>query len=126
MTESHIATFRRRSSRSRLRTSTVVALRPMDAATPTCSGVLMNVSADGIACRVPADPAVTIEGDTLIRACFRLEQEDETYELPAVVVYRTRGGTDGYDVLGLRFMDTNDDDARRKQRLVSALRRYTR
>ncbi len=123
-TPSHISPLRRRFQRARLRTSTVVALRPMHGRAPACSAALLNVSADGIACRVPTDRRQVVAKNAALRVCFRLAEEEETYELPAVVVYRAEGGTAGYDVIGLQFAD-HDEAASTRQRLADALRRYS-
>jgi len=120
---SHITPLRRRFQRARLRTSTPVSLRPMHGDRSSCSAVLLNITADGVACRVPADLENGIAKDTALWIRFTLAEDNEPYELPAEVVYRAAGGSPGQDVVGLKFLE-HHDTVSIKQRLQDALRRY--
>lgn len=101
---SSLRPLHRRSPRARLYSSTPVRLRPMQPRGRAVDAALMNVSADGLACRLPASSDVQLVAGCEVWTTFRLEGVESLFELPAVLVYRVPAGTPALDVMGLAFV----------------------
>ena len=103
---------RRRSQRRRLREPADVVLNAVGEHEGwRCGAVLLNVSPDGIACRIPQqDGRLPSLGDTL-RAEFSLDGSPFSYALTGRVVNVTQGGTPGHLVMGLEFVIDSESEA---------------
>jgi len=97
-------TERRRTRRRQFHDATDLTLKPIgcDSAAPI-RAALLNVSTDGLACRVPesALPSIPLEG--LLAVSFTLSANSHTFELTGHTVSRTEAGTSGHWVVGLEF-----------------------
>lgn len=97
-------TERRRSRRRRLHDATDLMLTPIGCG--SCEPIraaLLNVSPDGLACRVPETAFESIASDGLITASFALSARGPLIELIGRTVSRTEAGTSGHLVIGLEF-----------------------
>ncbi len=102
-TPSDIRPLIRRSPRLRPRSSTGVTVRPIHGPDVSIAASLLNVSEDGMACRVPAAADDGITRERMVKVSFRLAESGEAFELAADVVHRQAAGTDGFDIVGLQF-----------------------
>lgn len=99
---------RRRSSRRHLRQPTEVTLSPITGdPDSSCKAVMLNVSPDGLACRVARSQVECLDVGSIIQARFRLEHSTTDFDLCARVCNVTEGGTPGHAVVGIEF--TSDD-----------------
>lgn len=95
---------RRRSPRRLLRQATNVSLRSPDADEGWhCNGVMLNLSSDGLACRMPEQHAGPLHLDQTIRVTFRLGRSSQLFDLTGRISNITRGATPGQLVVGLEF-----------------------
>lgn len=96
---------RRRSPRRRLRRPTDVVLQ---AGGPDhglrCTAAMLNLSVEGIACRVPAQDAELMHIGQTLRAEFRLDPSAAALTLNARIVSIIKGGTLNQLVVGLEFI----------------------
>lgn len=96
---------RRRSPRRRLRRPSDVALQ---ASGPNdgwhCTAAMLNLSPEGIACRIPAQDAELLHIGQTLRADFRLDPSAPALALNARIVSITKGGTLDHLVVGLEFI----------------------
>jgi hypothetical protein len=106
---------RRRLSRRRLMPSVAVTLRPAgeDGAV---SGVLLNISPGGVACRVRSADARAFRRERDCRVDFTLGRPPQSFRLPASVITTTPCAEEGM-ILGLEFRPDGGEPAR----LASAL-----
>jgi len=99
---------RRRAFRRRLHNPTDVILRASNPdAALHCTAVLLNLSADGMACRVGQSRTgswAPAPGDTVCTT-FNLGDEQERVDLTARVVTRTEAATPGNAILGMEFVE---------------------
>ncbi len=97
---------RRRSRRRWLRKTTEVTLLPVEPGDPwQCRAVLLNLSEDGMACRIRQDQTShTPIGQTLL-VRFHLEPDTEDFELSGRVISVTQAGSSYQAVLGTEFID---------------------
>ncbi len=65
---------------------------------------MLNLSPDGIACRVPQQDAGPLEIGQTVHVAFRLGGSTSVFDLTAGINNITRGGTPGQLVVGLEFM----------------------
>lgn len=80
---------------------------------------LLNLSADGLACRISSNAAVgTI--DDVLRVSFALDHPDARFDLRARVINVTQGASDDISILGLEFLSGGVRQVDR-DRLVTAL-----
>ena len=108
---------RRRFLRANLAPSSKVMLDWPDAGgRHSQSASLLNISADGMACRIKDSVAVGIEKHTQLKATFEMPGRDEPFEIEAVVTNKTPA-SEGCTILGLQFVT-----ARRDARSISELR----
>lgn len=97
---------RRRSVRRRLRRRTGVTLHVLDRRPQrTVEGVLLNLSADGLACRVPRHELAGLRAGRTVRAVFQPDGRSAAYELSARVAGVTAAGTRHQFVVGVEFID---------------------
>lgn len=96
---------RRRFVRARLSPSTVVHVT---VGSSVIDGVLLNLSEEGVACRVDADQvsALSVGGCVSIR--FKPPPAEQAFDLPAVVSRKTRGAMDDNMVVAFVFGDGRD------------------
>lgn len=96
---------RRRSPRRRLRGAAWVSLETSDG-TQAWRGqaALLNLSMNGLACRVAKDDAEALQREQSVQVTFRAAERSESFELTARVTNVTEG-TPGRCVLGLEFID---------------------
>lgn len=115
-----VRTERRRSPRRRLREPTEVALRTTEmGAGWHGQASLLNISPEGIACRLtPADGAKLTIGQPL-RVTLDLGSPPVAFDLAARVINITVGGTGDRLIVGLEFIADNSVDVNR-QRLREA------
>ncbi len=108
---------RRRFLRANLAPSSKVTLDWPDAGgRHSQSANLLNISADGMACRIKDSVAVSIEKRTRLKATFEMPGRGEPFELEAIVSNKTPA-SEGCTILGLQFVT-----ARRDARAISELR----
>ncbi|HEY3244079.1 MAG TPA: PilZ domain-containing protein [Phycisphaerae bacterium] len=98
-------TDRRRFWRARLKSSSRVQLEWEDGAAPSsCSGRLLNISVDGLACLLPGDAADGLRVAARVRVRFHLPQTPESFDMQAQVRAVTPGSQAGNVVCGLQFV----------------------
>jgi hypothetical protein len=96
---------RRRFVRARLAPSSRVNIRWLVGNTEHClSATLLNVSAEGLACRIQGDAACGIRSGSQIRATFELPGQEGAFDLDAVVMNNVPA-SEGCVILGLKFQD---------------------
>lgn len=83
------------------------------------TATILNVSAEGLACRVQADIAACIDAEGRISASFQLPWQDEVLNLDATVSNRTPA-SEGCVILGLQFV-VSSESAVQLARLREAL-----
>ncbi len=99
---------RRRSSRRHLHQPTEVTLSHITGNTESSfEAVMLNVSPDGLACRLTRSQVECLDVGTILQARFRLESSATDFDLCARVCNVTEGGTPGHAVVGIEF--TSDD-----------------
>ncbi|UCE58647.1 MAG: PilZ domain-containing protein [Phycisphaerales bacterium] len=107
-------TERRRSRRRRFRKPTEVLLRATDPDTQwQCKADMLNVSLDGIACRIDSAEVDYLAVGRASCVVFQLGATAELFELSAQVVTRTEAGTPGHAVIGMEFIDDGNLQAAR-------------
>ncbi len=116
-----LLTDRRRSTRRHLREPCTMTL---ELAGPNgvdrCPAVMLNLSLDGVACRVSEADAAKLRVMQTLRPGFVLASDPDAFELDACVVSLTPSGTGNQVIAGLEFVDRDDTRATR-QRLRAAL-----
>ncbi len=96
---------RRRSPRRRLQRPTEVVLRATGAEVRwRCKAAMLNLSADGIACRIPAADAASLGVGQTLLAAFRVDDSSPDFILQARITNLTEGGTVDQMVIGLEFI----------------------
>ncbi len=112
---------RRRSRRRELREPTDVTILGVGKTDEwSVDGVLLNASADGIACRTEQADIVDIAVGRLVRVIFRIGNTEQPFDRHAQVISVTESGTPGWRVMGLEFSPDHDQPAERA-RLAGAL-----
>lgn len=101
---------RRRSWRAKLAPSSSVSLRwnGPDGDAIAREGRLLNLSADGLACRMNAAEAAELFVGDHLDVRFDLPQADAEFEFAATVTNRTPGSEDAV-ILGMQFLVLDDD-----------------
>jgi len=113
---------RRRSPRHRWRRPTDVVLAAAGRGDRwRCTAALLNVSPDGIACRVVATDTESLSIGRIVGAQFRLDSLSPAFNLPARVTNITEGGSVDHVVVGLQFLVDTDLVAAEQVRLREAL-----
>ena len=107
-------TERRRSPRRRLRRPTDVTLQAVGSKEGWhCTAAMLNLSLEGIACRMPVQDAGLLHIGQTLRAHFRLAPSGPALALNARIVSITKGGTLNHLVIGLEFIVDRTLDASR-------------
>lgn len=109
---------RRRNPRRSLRRASRVCLAATNGSW-SCVGSLLNVSADGLACRVSAYDLPQQAEDHVVHADFDIE-EHFAFRLTARVAGVMPAADEGFSVISLAFSEESEADAER-QRLRTAL-----
>ncbi len=112
---------RRRSLRRRLQRPMSITLQSGDANGDWKSeGAMLNLSPDGIACRIPTDRASRLKVGQTVRVGFDVAAEGRPFNWPARVTNMTAGGTTNQTVVGLEFIpdQTGSEDRRRLRRAL--------
>jgi len=108
---------RRRFLRAKLAPSCRVRLQWQNAGkSHQHSACLLNISADGMACRIEDVVAVGIEKRTCLKATFELPGHASPIELASMVTNKTPA-SEGCTILGLQFVGSGKDT-----RMIAALR----
>ena len=85
-----------------------------------CSGVMLNASAGGFACRIHNHDASRLTAGRIVRAVFRLEEHEEPFDFHARITNATQAGTPGFTIIGMEFLIDADRKLESK-RLKNAL-----
>lgn len=116
-------TERRRTRRRQFHDATDLTLKPIDCDSAAPIRVaLLNVSTDGLACRVPESALESIPSDRPLAVSFALPASGHTFELTGHAVSRTEAGTPGHWVVGLEFEKGRHSEQR--SRLRQALKDF--
>jgi len=111
---------RRRSPRRRFsRTAVVKVWRPANGSAPI-QAVMLNLSEDGLACRIHPDEHAPVAASEQVRIRFPTGLLGEELELSAQICSVVPGGTDGSVIVGMVFEDDPKSDGV-KARLATAL-----
>jgi len=96
---------RRRSARRQLRAPADALIRPTGGGEDwsLCADVL-NVSADGIACRMDAEPAARLQVGRQIGVTLRLDTASEGFALTALVISVIEASTPARVIVGMEFV----------------------
>ncbi len=112
---------RRRSPRKSLYAPSEVVLSLVSGPPFSCNSILLNLSAEGVACRLSAVDAERFCTGSKVRARFRVDGESDAFDLLCRVINETQGGTLDTLVLGMTFAgEANSPDV--LTRLRSAVR----
>lgn len=105
---------RRRSERRRLKQGATVTLQMGKANDSwTSQGAMLNLSREGIACRIAREDASRMEVGCGVLVRFGLEEVGQSFEWSARVTNITEGGTAGRSVVGLEFIIDHEGEADR-------------
>jgi hypothetical protein len=97
---------RRQSTRKLLHQPTEVTLRNVNGATAfSLRAAMLNVSAEGLACRVSTADATRLSRGLHVWARFRVGDDPEPFEMICRITNETRGGTPDTVVLGMAFVE---------------------
>jgi hypothetical protein len=114
---------RRRSPRRRLRRPTTVSLHNTGTEREWCSeAVMLNLSAEGVACRLAGHDSLALKINQTARVLFTLGASSTMFDLTGRVTNITQGGTPGHVVVGLAFVaDEKLEQNRTRLRQVLAI-----
>ncbi len=118
---------RRRFCRAQLQESSEIELLDTNAAPADGDdlrshlGAMLNVSVEGLACRVPTETSDAFRPDQELQVRFTVLSDPEPFEFTALLKSKTPGGTPGMTVLGLHFKHSPNESA--YHRLQAALER---
>lgn len=97
---------RRRSARRAFRRPNTVSLAPFDGQDePPMTAAMLNVSGDGMACRLESSAHLDMAVGQTWSAGFTLDDALEGFELPATIVSMTPSPSKGSVVVGLEFTE---------------------
>ncbi len=88
-----------------------------------CTGIVLNASAGGFACRIQNCDANRLTAGRIVRALFRLDMQQEPFDFHARITNSTLAGTPGYTIIGMEFLidaDRKLERMRLKQTLAVA------
>ncbi len=85
-----------------------------------CSGVMLNASAGGFACRIHNVDANRLTAGRIVRTVFRLDEHQEPFDFHARITNATQAGTPGFTIIGMEFLIDADRKLESK-RLKTAL-----
>ena len=80
-----------------------------------CSGLMLNASAGGFACKIHNNDAGRLTAGRIVRAVFRLGEHDEPFDFHARITNTTQAGTPGYTIIGMEFLIDADRKLERKR-----------
>lgn len=104
---------RRRSRRHQFQAARFVDLCSSNASTgTTLRGRLLNLSPDGLACKMSHADAMLLSDYEHLTASFIVADDQPALTLAGRIVSRTPGGTQGHTVVGIEFDDMSDDEQR--------------
>lgn len=86
----------------------------------SCTGIVLNLSASGIACRIHNTDAGRLKAGRIVRALFRIDAVHEPFDFHARITNATTAGTPGCTIIGMEFL-IDADRKRESMRLRSAL-----
>ena len=109
---------RRQSRRYKLRSPGSVSVRLSEGDTTPTVGSILNLSREGIACRLPAQEDRKVGVGQPVRLRFDLQGQSRENELTGMVTNVTPAGTTGYVVLGIQFLP--DVNLPASQELIAA------
>ena len=69
-----------------------------------CSGLMLNASAGGFACRIQNVDANRLTAGRIVRAVFRLDMHQEPFDFHARITNATQAGTPGFTIIGMEFL----------------------
>lgn len=96
---------RRKSPRRQLRKTTQITLSSTSGRDQwRCVGSLLNLSPEGMACRIPEGEAQSPDLDQIVDVRFQLDDHSPEFELGARVVTRQHGSSRGQTLVGLEFV----------------------
>ncbi len=102
---------RRRFQRARLAPSSRVTLQwDQGGVAQRHIAVLLNVSVDGLACRLESGAVATLESQSVVRVQFALPGSDHRFDLPATICNRTAASA-GHTVIGLHLQPGSEQAA---------------
>jgi hypothetical protein len=105
--KSMAATDRRRAPRRRLTKTTEVVLHaPETDPGWRCKGVLLNVSSDGLACRVSGEVDLSLRRGRNVRVVFRLTPSSSPFDLGARIANVTQSAEPEQFIVGLEFLSS--------------------
>ena len=117
---------RRRSPRRRLHEPAEILLRVPDInETWQCKAAMLNLSLDGVACRIPKTNAGSLDTGHIVRISLRLDASSDAFELDGQIINITQGGTPDHLVVGLKFVADEKLEASRAE-IRDALETATR
>lgn len=97
---------RRKSRRRRFQEPAQVTLRAMSGSQKRHSrGALLNLSMDGIACRVREEDTDQMAVGQTLRVMFYLSRIPQEFDLIGRVISVTGAGSPGHAVIGMEFID---------------------
>jgi hypothetical protein len=88
-----------------------------------CSGLMLNASPGGFACRISNADANRLTAGRIVRAVFRLEAAHEPFDFHARITNATQAGTPGFTIIGMEFLidaDRKLESKRLKDTLAAA------
>lgn len=116
-----ILTFdRRRSARRMLQEPAEVVLRTIEPADGwECTAAMLNVSPEGLACRLPRSSASGLSIGRRVRAAFRLGRPPKDFSVAGRITNITIGGTPDSTILGIGFLHAEEVPSKRQARDVA-------
>ncbi len=108
---------RRRFQRMTLKSPCTVQLNPRGAgASEPVTGQLLNLSADGMACRLSQAAAQSTRVGEHLRATFHPPEAERGFEFDVVLTNKSKAGTKEHVLLGLQFHLKEADSAAQAER----------
>ncbi len=108
---------RRRFQRRTLMTKCNVRLTwEQDRQPREATGRLLNLSGDGMACRLDAETAEQLEAGGALNVMFHPSEAEMPFEFQGIVTNLSEAGSEGYALLGLQFKFSPDDAASQESR----------
>lgn len=107
---------RRRSPRRRLREPSRIAIRSLATSPPVDRpATLLNLSLNGLACRLGSDVVNSISINDTLHVSFDLDRPASRFDLTARVTNITEGGSSDQTILGLEFLPDNMSELSRRK-----------
>lgn len=98
---------RRKSSRRNFREATSVTLcLDVGDRTNRCPATLLNLSVDGLACRISTEHGALLDRNSNVRAILHLPELGDPVEITARITNSSPGSTSNQLVLGMEFVDS--------------------